>query len=113
MHFIAGILNSMLVSMQRLTINIFAPQLLQQTLSQQHASANRECGAHVAVGAGAVNMNLASASSAAPTTKVLSNNLINTANSMSDSISLLNATTTTTSIPTIVPIAVAEQPTSK
>ncbi|XP_039958271.1 endoplasmic reticulum-Golgi intermediate compartment protein 2 [Bactrocera neohumeralis] len=107
---ISGILNTILVSMQRLTINIIAPQVLQQTLNQHHDSASREGGAHVPVGAGAVNVNLASASSA---TKVLSNNLINTANIMSDSISLLNATTTTTTIPTIVPIAVDEEPPSK
>ncbi|XP_018782791.1 PREDICTED: endoplasmic reticulum-Golgi intermediate compartment protein 2 [Bactrocera latifrons] len=110
---VSGILNTILVSMQRLTINIIAPQVLQQTLNQHHDSASRDGGAHIAVGAGAVNVNLDSASFATPTTKVLSNNLINTANIMSDSISLLNATTTTTSIPTIVPIAVDEEPPSK
>lgn len=118
MSFIAGILNVILVSMQRLTINIFAPQILQQTLNQRsirpsfdHVS--REVGAHVAGGTDAVSVNLLDANPSAPTTKILSNNLINTANSMTDSISLLNATTTTASIPMIVPIAVDEETQTK
>ncbi|XP_054729197.1 endoplasmic reticulum-Golgi intermediate compartment protein 2 [Anastrepha obliqua] len=99
---ISGILNSLLVSLQRVTIKTLAPQLLQQSVN--HTTTPSFDGANTCkmqIGDSKIN-----------TTKILSNNLINTANSMSSSVSLLstNVPQTTSGIATYVHIAADETP---
>ncbi|XP_017491192.1 PREDICTED: endoplasmic reticulum-Golgi intermediate compartment protein 2 [Rhagoletis zephyria] len=102
---ISGILNSLLVSLQRATINTLAPQLLQHS-KQKRASFHGDTGSEIPI---AANVSLLSAQPASP------NNLINMANSMSNSVSLLSASIapTTSDATTYVPIAVDEPPQAK
>ncbi|XP_067635869.1 uncharacterized protein [Eurosta solidaginis] len=110
---ISGILNTILVSLQRVTINTLAPPLIQQQSLKDtiRRSSSYDNAHHREVTktpeSNAINVDLLHDCAQAVNTKLISNNLINTANTMANSISLLDASIpyTTSAAATYVPIA--------